>query len=215
MNKSVFMAVAMAALSSSSSFAGDALFGDSSDDSGAGAMYGGASIGKSGDDSCNSLKEADTEQVLTSMKCNSGSAWKAFAGYKVTPNIAVEGSYVDFGETETKGTIPIIPLVNRVANDVSLKGSATGFGVTGVISTPVTDEISLIGKAGVMSWEENSTLSVENFTPKTVKTDGVDLSLGAGAEYKINDNWGMRGEYEHVNGLNANMYSVGAVFSSF
>ncbi len=228
MNKSVFMAVAMAALSSSSSFAGDALFGDSSDDSGAGAMYGGASIGKSGDagcqannDSIDAVNAIAGSTVVKSINCKDGSAWKVFGGYKVAPNLAVEGSYVNYGKTTTDGTIPAIPGINNVENAASVKASAKSFGASGVASTPITDELSLFGKMGFASWEKTATAQVQNVgannatISKDIKTDGVDLSLGAGAEYKINDNWGMRGEYEHVNGLNANMYSVGAVFSSF
>jgi opacity protein-like surface antigen len=81
------------------------------------------------------------------------------------------------------------------------------------------DQLSLFGKAGVMAWKTKGTATIGNVKgtdlTSDIKTDGVDLSLGAGAEYKIDDNWGIRGEYEHVNGLEANMYSVGATFSSF
>ena len=228
MNKSVLLAVTMTALSSSSVFAGSSLFGDSSDDSGAGAMYGGASIGQSSDANCDAtsdtidtLNETAGSTVVQSINCKDSSAWKVFAGYKVAPNLAVEGSYTDYGKATTDATIPVIAGINNVANPASVETSAKGFGVSGVASTPVTDELSVFGKMGVTSWEKTTTVAVKNVgasnstVSKDIDSDGVDLSLGAGAEYKINDNWGVRGEYEHVNGLNANMYSVGAVFSSF
>jgi len=221
MNKSILMAAAIAAFCSSPVFAGGSLFGgDSSDEDSTGAIYGGASIGQSSDGSCDALKD-QVGALLNDVECPTPSAWKVFGGYQIAPNLAVEGAYVDFGEAAADGAIPAVLGLNKVANPASLTSQATGFNVAGVASTPVTEEVSVFGKAGLMMWEKESAATIENFGPSATTitqkttTDGVDLSLGAGAEYKIDDNWGVRGELEHFNGLNNNLYSVGATFSTF
>lgn len=220
MKKSILVAAAIAALSSSSVFAGGSVFGGSSSEDSTGAIYGGASIGQSSDSTCDSVAD-QAGALLGNIDCPTPSGWKVFGGYKVAPNLAVEGSYIDFGDASTDGAIPVIPGVNSVANATSLASQATGFNVSGVASAPVTNEMNVFGKAGLMMWEKETTATVSGVGAgsstivQSTTTDGVDLSLGAGAEYKINDNWGVRGELEHFNGLNNNLYSVGATFSTF
>lgn len=232
MKKSMLWVALFAAFSTSPVFAGSSsLFSDSdsasSNSNNEGTMYGGASIGKSSDAGCDAnntlIDNTNTlvnSNLIDKLDCADSNAWKVFGGYKIAPNLAVEGTYVNFGKSTTNSTIPVIPGINNQANPLSVETKATGFGASGVASTPVTDEISLFGKMGVMSWEKESTTTVWNSTKtasttQSVDSDGVDLSLGAGAEYKLDDNWGVRGEYEHVNGLDANMYSVGATYTTF
>lgn len=220
MKKSILVAVAIAAFSSSSVFAGGSILGGSSSEDSTGAIYGGASIGQSSDSTCDSVAD-QAGALLGDIDCPTPSGWKVFGGYNVAPNLAVEGAYVDFGDASTEGTIPVIPAVNAVPNPAKLTSTASGFNVSGVASAPVTNEVNVFGKAGLMMWEKETTASVSRVgvnsatIVQSTTTDGVDLSLGAGAEYKINDNWGVRGELEHFNGLNNNLYSVGATFSTF
>ncbi len=221
MKKTILAAVILTAFSSSV-FAGGSLFGGSGDsgEDGTGAMYGGASIGQSSDSTCNSVAD-QAGALLGNIDCPTPSGWKAFAGYKVAPNLAVEGSYVDFGDASTDGVVPVIAGINSVANPASIASQATGINVSGVASAAATDQISLFGKVGMMAWDKETTASVQNIGPtnatvtQIAQTDGIDLSLGAGAEYKINDNLGIRGEVEHFDGLNSNLYSVGASYSTF
>lgn len=231
MKNAIFLAIAATGFVVSPAFAGGSFltgFGgglDSEQSSSGGTIYGGASIGKASDNNCDSIKDQASALVgaMGNFDCPSSNAWKLFGGYKITPNIAVEGSYVDFGKAENKFVIPGGIPGNAVANPARINSKATAIGVAGVASAPLTDSFNLFGKAGFAAWEAEKAGVIENVTIRNVKqdvktntkTDGVDLSLGAGAEYKINDNFGIRGEYEHFNGLNANMYSIGATFSTF
>lgn len=225
MKKSILVVAVMATFSVSSAFAGGSLFGGSgesgSDNSaGAGTIYGGASIGKTSDSTCNSIAD-QAGALLGNINCPTPSGWKVFGGYTVAPNLAVEGSYVDFGKGTTSGVVPVIPGVNAVTNATALSTKASGVNVSGVANVKAMDQVNLFGKAGMMAWNKDTAATVQNVGPtaatvtQTTKTDGVDLSLGAGAEYKVNDNWGVRGEVEHFNGLNSNLYSVGASFATF
>lgn len=221
MKKSILLVTAVAAISTSTAFAGGSIFGGgaSSDDS-TGAIYGGASIGQSSDSTCESAVD-QAGGLLGNMECPTPSAWKVLSGYKIAPNLAVEGSYINFGDDSTNTVIPVIPRINAVSNPASITSEATGVNISGVASAPISNTLNAFGKAGLMMWEKETTASVSRVgvnsatITQSTKTDGVDLSLGAGAEYKINDNWGVRGELEHFNGLNNNLYSVGATFSTF
>jgi hypothetical protein len=223
MKKSILLVAMTAAISTSSAFAGGSLFGGGSESdtvSGAGSMYGGASIGKTSDGTCNSVADQGGA-LLGNIDCPTANGWKVFGGYNVAQHLAVEGAYIDLGEASTAGVIPVIPGVNKVANPMALATTATGLNVAGVASVDATEEVKLFGKAGMMLWDKETAATVSNVgaaattVSQTTKTDGVDLSLGAGAEYKVNDNWGVRGEVEHFDGLNANLYSAGATFSTF
>lgn len=184
MKKHVLIA-AIAALSSSTVFA-EGLFDTSGE--GAGTFYAGVSAGKA---------EADCSG--TTINCDS-TGWKLFGGYKVTPNIAVEGGYYS-----------LVNAKEDVAPNTTAEVTASGLGLAGVASYPVGDNFEVFGKAGAMKWEAEGKLT--GFA--TQKDEGTDILLGAGATYKINENFGIRGEYENVGGdLDANMYSIGATFSS-
>lgn len=217
MKKSILFTAVWAVCSSATVFAGGSLFGGDGEDA-TGIMYGGASIGQTSDSTCNSVSD-QAGPLLGGFDCPSPTGWKVFGGYQFAPNLAVEGAYVDFGDGEATGTIPVIPGINAVPNATSLTTSATGFGVSGVAIAPVTDEVNVFGKMGILAWERESVATVAGLGGSSITqqadTDGVDLSLGAGAEYKINENWGVRGEVEHYEGVNANMYSVGATFSTY
>lgn len=129
-----------------------------------------------------------TDADCGSVDCKS-SNWKLLAGYDVTSNIAVEGAYHNLYKKDNV--------------------KATGISGAGLYKMPVSDDIEAFGKAGFMAWEASNATSGGT-------ADGTDVLLGAGATYKIDDNWGIRGEYEHVGGdLKANMYSLGATFSTF
>lgn len=184
MKKHILIA-AIAALSTSSAFA-EGFFDTSGE--GAGTFYAGMSAGKA---------EADCGD--TNIDCDT-SGWKLFGGYKVTPNMAVEGGYYSLVNAE-----------ETVAPGVDAEVTASGLGLAGVASLPVADDLELFGKAGIMRWDVEG--KATGFP--TEKADGTDLLLGAGATYMVGDNWGIRGEYENVGGdLDASMYSVGATFSS-
>lgn len=183
--KKQILIVLVAAISSSTVFA-EGLFNTSGKESG--TIYGGASAGK-----------ADAECSDTSIDCKS-TGWKLFGGYKLSPNLAVEGGYYSLGTAK-----------EEVQPGTTAEVSASGVGMTGVASYPVADEVDMFAKGGIMMWEAEG--KVTGFP--TQKEDGTDLLLGVGAAYKLDNNWGIRGEYEHVGGdLKANMYSIGATFSS-
>lgn len=143
----------------------------------------------------------------TSLECDDA-AWKVFGGYKVNDMFAVEAGYYNLGEHEYKAT------QNNTAIDATTETS--GFGVAGVMNYQVADQIDVFGKAGVMSWTADTKKEVGAAKMGEEEASGTDLLLGAGANYHLNENLGIRGEYEYVGGdLKASMYTVGATYSTF
>ena len=186
--KQQFLLATIVAISSTSAMA-EGLFDSSSSSDKTGSMYAGVSLGKS------SLKGDTFGDGDTS------SNWKIYGGYQLTPEISAEAAYHKIGVVD-----------KALSNGDDLK--LTGLSASGVYTMPVADKLSAFGKAGFMAWDSNAVRVRADKT--TTPLDGTDVLLGAGATYKLDDNWGVRGEYEHVGGdLKANMYSVGATFSSF
>ncbi|MBU0653565.1 MAG: porin family protein [Gammaproteobacteria bacterium] len=115
--------------------------------------------------------------------------WKLYGGYEITSSIAAEAAY------------------HRILNTQDIK--VTGMSASGLYNVPVADNLKAFGKVGAIAWRSSDPSGSVDYN------DGTDFLLGAGATYKIGDNWGIRGEYENIGGdVDADMYSVGAVFST-
>ena len=160
----------------------------SPDKPGSDKFYGGTSIGYGSSD-CS----------YASIDC-AGVGMKIFAGYKFNDNVAIEGGYHKlFNAEETLGS-----------NTVQVEGSGLSLNALGIY--PVSPQLDVFGKVGLMAWEESA--KTNNATNGMLS--GSDLLLGAGADYKVNENWGIRGEYEHVGGLmKSHAYTMGATYSTY
>lgn len=134
-------------------------------------LYIGGSLGSAGlDVSSGSVSYDDND-----------TAYKIFGGYNfgLVPlvNVAVEGSYVDFGTAE--GTV----LGNSVETSVS---GLDAFGLVGINMGPV----SLFGKVGAIYWDgEMSTLG------QTSDDSGTDPAYGLGLQFQLLS-IAIRAEYE-------------------
>lgn len=222
---SMFSLFSVAMLTAGSAFAGGgSLLGGSGGSSmEVGTMYGGVSAGQAttncmiydfatyvdrttGSPNANHEKDCDTN------------GWKAYGGYKVTDNFAVEGGYYSLGDSKET--------LKASEGTISSDGSASGLGLSAVASLPVVDKLEVFGKAGLMKWQSEGTIVVTPTNSTTSQTasaevDGTSLLLGVGASYKITDNLGVRGEYERFTRQDINeedrdvgILSVGATFST-
>lgn len=188
-----------------------------SDTSGGGAtasgFYGGASIASTFNDDCPTAtySEYTSADNLTCQRKSDKAAWKAFGGYKIAPNLAIEGAYIDFGEYSNQ-----YDQAEWWGKD---KATAKGVSLMGVASTSVSDNIDIFGKLGVLHWKRDvwSITSDDSYSnPDVIQTQtGNDLAIGAGAAINVNDNIAIRGEVEHFNDLDVNLVSLGASFSTF
>lgn len=159
--------------------------------------YLGASLGSvSADAFCTELQGCD----------NSDKSWKAFAGIRMNENIVVEGSYVNFGTQQGQDTAG-----NTVSQDT------TAFTVAGVAGFPMNGAIEIFGKAGAARWSNEQTNSIGKSDSK-----GTDMFIGAGANYDLGDNMGLRAEWERFKDVGTtstqqgdiDLLSIGVTFSS-
>lgn len=227
---SMFSLFSVAMLTAGSSFAGGgSLLGGSGGSSmEVGTMYGGVSAG-----------QATTNCMMNDGKLIEGDedcrtpGWKIYGGYKVTDILSVEGGYYNLGSSEEslKGTLT---KDGYTLTDPSVEGKASGLGIAAVASVPVVDNFEVFGKAGAMIWQSEATVTAASITNNTTgvtcpasacaaSTDknGTSPLIGVGASYKINDNFGVRGEYEYFQRQDVTdkdravgVMSVGATFST-
>jgi len=110
--------------------------------------------------------------------------YKVFAGYNFglvpTIDLAVEGSYVDFGDSS----------VDIIDENVSTQTTAWDvFGVAGFNLGPV----GVFGKLGMVAWDNEVSLST---AADTFTEDGSDPAYGIGAKIQL-QSFSIRAEYEY------------------
>ncbi len=156
------------------------------------SIYVGANIGLIGGDAGEFCDDED-------LSCLS---WKAYAGYRMSENLAFEAGYHNFIEDRSS-----------VSQD-QIKVNGLSASVVGIMPADDIDMFSnhegleFFGKLGLAAWE--SKVDYER------QTDGTDFLLGGGAQMKLGDSLGVRGEVEYlgsdVDSLN---YSAGLTYSTF
>jgi OmpA-OmpF porin, OOP family len=121
---------------------------------------------------------------------NSGLSGKLFGGYQLSPNFAVEAGVSDLG---------------RISDDSgSVKAHGEYLDAVGLL--PLSAGWSLLGSVGVAHVNIDTSNGDDN---------GAALKLGLGAEYALNKNLALRGEYEgyRVDAFNSHsnigQYSLG------
>jgi OmpA-OmpF porin, OOP family len=142
-------------------------------------------------------------------------AFKIFAGYKFNKNFALEGGYFDLGKFAiTTTTVPAGTLTGNIA--------LRGINLDAVGMLPFNDKWSGFGRVGLNYAEARdgfaSTGAVAGVTDTTPNNRALNLKVGLGLQYAINDTVGMRGEWERYRINDAvgslgdiNMYSIGLV----
>lgn len=172
-------------------------------------FYGGLSLGYGNhSDTCD-------QAFFESSHCeSSGMTWKAFAGVKVNPMMGIEGGYRNLAETQLNGT-------STAGDDISLDKKLSGFDLSAVGFMPVSPEMEAFGKAGLVRWNQEE-VQITNGATKYIETSGNSLLIGAGAQYILNQNMRLRGEWEHIfdagdetsSSTDVDNYSLGFSFSS-
>jgi OmpA-OmpF porin, OOP family len=116
---------------------------------------------------------------------------KLYGGYGITPNVAVETGYARIGKFKS------------AAGDVK----ASGLFVDAVGILPLGNGFSALGRAGLFNGKLDSSLAGSD--------RGTSLKIGAGVQYDLATNVGLRGEWERYRfdalntKTNADVYSLG------
>lgn len=163
----------------------------------ANANYIGANLGSASSSGfCDSLESCNT----------SDNAWKIYTGVPIQSGLLLDGSYVNFGEQQGKK-----------ADGSTTKAKRTGYAAAGVVTLPMSDDLHVYGKGGMLWWT-----SKESHADQSTEADGKSTFYGVGADYRLNGNLGVRAEWERysdvgsdqLNDRNINLLSVGVSMSS-
>ena len=144
---------------------------------------------------------------------------KIFAGYKVNKNISAEFQYIDFGDVTLKGnngdkfkSSGVTYVFNQ--NNVSISSNVKSFGLSGIYSVDLTDNIKPYVKVGVHKWDETYTLETSSLSSNIQGGDDTDLFYGLGLNMEITSNVSARLEYEKYKATSdLNYLSVGIAYS--
>ena len=131
---------------------------------------------------------------------------KLFGGFQVNRNFALEAAYVDLGEVRYRGSFGPDPVVNG-------RIEVTGINLSGVLSAPMSPQLTLFGKAGLFLWDAEAN-DITGGVPFSDSQDGTDLSFGIGASFAVARNIGVRAEWEFFESADAdaNLLSIGVEF---
>lgn len=121
------------------------------------------------------------------------SGTKLLGGYQFNEHFGVEGAFVDLGDFDIPNS--------------TLTLSQDGVTIQAVGRYSLGDRFSVFGKAGFFRWDVETA---------TADDDGTDGTFGFGGEYRLNDNWALRAEWERfsdVSGGDVDMISFGVTYS--
>jgi OOP family OmpA-OmpF porin len=120
--------------------------------------------------------------------------WKAFAGWRFNPYLAVEGGYVGLGRANLQYTIP------GFAGSADVKVTDSAWTLAAVGSYPFGQGFSVLGKLGAAFHYTKTDLNVSvpgAAAGATVSDRRTGFLWGVGAGYDFNPNLGVRVEYEN------------------
>lgn len=114
-------------------------------------------------------------------------------GYQLTPNIALEGGFIDLGELTANANSDGTGFL-FAPGPVNFKVAVDGlfFDVKGLL--PLNEQFSLYGKLGLLKWSEEGTLS-DSTGSLSGDDDGTDIFFGVGASFNINHNISINADY--------------------
>ena len=153
--------------------------------------YGGLQLGPARGDiresDVNARLQAAGYDVVATFADLDRSAWRAYAGYQLSPHLGVEAGYTDLGEVRTRleGDVLDIEEFLRSANQLQ-PHSAHGFELSLHARYPLTKRIFIAGNAGALRWNSRYRASNQDGESDRLKDEGTSAFLGLGVELALN-----------------------------
>jgi len=124
---------------------------------------------------------------------DSDTGFRIVGGFDVTPNLAVEIGYSDFGEATADGTSDGSGFFWS-PGPVSVKAAVDGidFGFAGQL--PASESFSLLARVGVLLWDLEAELA-DSSGSFSGSDDGNDVFFGIGAQFNTTGPLSMRAEF--------------------
>lgn len=129
-------------------------------------------------------------------------SWSLFGGYRFSPYLAVEASYIDLGTAEYRATGTVqLPGAGLSANaNYGADIEVSGFTAAAVAAVPVGEMFDLHGQVGVLfaDMEFSQRLSVTGFgsSSDSFSADSRDFFFGLGAGLNIGAQWSLNLDWQ-------------------
>lgn len=149
------------------------------------SMYLGAGVGPSNTRMTQQIQYTDGTTSSRSDRA-SGVGYKIFGGYRLSPHFGTELQYSRLGDVNLSSPADAKSLGSVSRHALSL--SAIGY-------VPLTDNIDLLGKAGMVRTFHRSS---NGQLPAGYRNGQNGVLLGLGAEYKLTSQLALRVEAEHM-----------------
>jgi OOP family OmpA-OmpF porin len=165
-----------------------------------GRFYAGAAIGQSKmKDAC-----ASDADIAVSNCDDKDTAWKIFAGYQFTPNLALEAAYNDFGRT--RADVFFVDGGFQVSGHETF--DVTALELSAVASLPFANRFAGYGRLGLYHGEiEGKGDFTDQFGTRlraSVSDSNVGLTFGLGASYDLTERVRFRVEWQRFHDVGTN-----------
>lgn len=127
-------------------------------------------------------------------------AWKLFGGYRLNRYVAVEATYIDWGEVTASA---------QFGGPRSASADQYSMGIAAVGNLQLGPRFSVFGKLGFLHTEQKSRVTTTTQTTNT-DADEAEIHLGFGVKYLLAKDWALRAEWERTDELKVEMFSLGA-----
>lgn len=158
--------------------------------------------------------DIDTPHIQNPNPCNtpkefcdsddSDQTWSVYGGSQIGNNLAVEGGYVNLGDTA----------ILHYSDPINATQSTDGFSITGIASTPISKNspISIYGKAGVYRWTSEVEVVSDDPTKNGMKAkkSGIDPVIGAGVQYDLTPFVALRAGWDRYFNVGEGAYLIDA-----
>lgn len=135
---------------------------------------------------------------------DSGTAYGLVVGYRITKNLAVEGSYVDLGKAPYGAGGTVTDGVNTFPMfiGVDIKSSGAALAVIGIL--PLSEAWSLDARVGAYFGEFSADIAVSSgaiSASETVSNSSTSTLYGVGVDYAFSPHWSVRLDYRRFDNV--------------
>lgn len=131
------------------------------------------------------------------------SAWKLVGGYRINRHLAIEATYIDWGEVSG-----LVQFMGQ--RDVSADQQSKGLAAVG--SVDLTRQLSVFGKLGRLWTDQKLVTATSSATTGREETE-TEWHYGVGLKYALTKNWAARAEWENTEKLKVRMLSLGVEYA--
>ena len=136
--------------------------------------------------------------------------YKLTAGYNANEYVSIEASLTNLGEFDADDDV--VAALNFIPGfaieGASVEVDGIEFGLVG--HAPLSETISIFGRAGIFIWEAEYTIDTVSFGSDSDTDDGSDAFFGAGLSFDVGSQAALRVEYTVYDAADSDIDFLGA-----